>query len=171
MYPTLLALLALLARAATPTSSKHTECASRGADPCSPGAPETHSTLHRVTDEMPARLNDGQALAALQAPRLEHLAPGERAHPLEKAVLTLARDAFWLPRSLHGIASNPFHRTLPRIIPASRAACQSRRQAIGAATSRGKHSTSAAIPAPVGSRRFERDAPASVYNRMAARRE
>src|SRR5579883_396088 len=50
-------------------------------------------------------LDDGKPPAALQAARLQHTPPILRAHPLHKAMLTLTRDAFGLPCSLHRILS------------------------------------------------------------------
>src|SRR5256885_5732102 len=58
-------------------------------------------------------LDNGQAPAALEAACLQHLAPVAREHPLHKAMLTLSRDAFWLPGSLHGV----YFQTFPRSVP------------------------------------------------------
>lgn len=58
-------------------------------------------------------LDNGQAPTALEAACLQHLAPVAGEHPLHKAMLTLSRDAFWLPGSLHGVNFQTFPRSVP----------------------------------------------------------
>src|SRR5260370_1080863 len=68
----------------------------------------------RTVGQREHRLDDGQAHTMLEPAGLEHPSSVARAHPLHKAMLTLARDAFWLPGSLHGGVPRPLPRKIPR---------------------------------------------------------
>ena len=103
--------------------SKYTECASHPAlatKPCA-NRGETHCD---ATRERRCCLDDGQTPAALEPTRLEHSAARARRHSLHKAMLTLARDAFWLPRSLHGLLQIPSDKMYQISIPGPTAGCQ-----------------------------------------------
>ena len=59
-------------------------------------------------------LHDGQALAALQAPRAEDVAAPGRRHAVQEAVSAPSRDDFWLIRALGHCPSFDNNIALPR---------------------------------------------------------
>ena len=91
----------------------------------------------RRTSRVVGRSPNGDPLAALGTPALQHSLPGLRAHPLAEAVRSAATAPVRLIRTLHDPTTPPWHRPAPRvncatkrlIVSERRNGCQSRQEA------------------------------------------